>query len=250
MCRLYGFRSAESMPAVRELLTARGSLAKQSTKHPDGWGIATFTGGDEPTLVKGLDPAHSSARYAAAAHAVDSATVIAHVRKASVGGIRLRNTHPFTHDGWVFAHNGTIQGFDAKRAQLERMLAPRLRRALIGDTDSERCFALFLTLQAKQRRGNALSRGAAALLGVVRWVAETEEPGAPKRSTLNVLCSNGEALFALRFNKELCYAPTRERLEVASQSIGTHHRWRGLRNGTVLAIDQRMQLRRFTIGAA
>jgi glutamine amidotransferase len=35
-------------------------------------------------------------------------TVLAHLRRATVGRVALENTHPFCHGSWVFAHNGTL----------------------------------------------------------------------------------------------------------------------------------------------
>ena len=42
-------------------------------------------------------------------------------------------------------HNGDIPSFGDVREQIEASIAPRLRRFILGDTDSERVFFLFLT---------------------------------------------------------------------------------------------------------
>src|SRR6195952_5903664 len=65
--------------------------------------------------------------------------VIAHIRKATQGGVALENTHPFVRElwgrYWVFAHNGDLKGF-----------APKLHAAFrpVGDTDSEQAFCWIL----------------------------------------------------------------------------------------------------------
>jgi DNA-binding Lrp family transcriptional regulator len=87
--------------------------------------------------------------YDAAAREARSEIVVAHVRDASVGAIDPRNTHPFQHGRWLFAHNGTVARFRrvaGVRRAIEAEIAPAYRALLSGTTDSERCFYLFLTL--------------------------------------------------------------------------------------------------------
>ena len=69
---------------------------------------------------------------------IKSHNVIAHVRKATVGNVKLENCHPFVRElwgrYWVFAHNGDLKDY-----------APHLHGAFrpVGDTDSEQAFAGF-----------------------------------------------------------------------------------------------------------
>ena len=106
-------------------------------------------------VERGLLPAHADEAFVEAARAARSRVVIAHVRDASVGPVTEANTHPFVHDQWIFAHNGTVARFKdvaRVRAELEAEIDPELRRALRGETDSERCFLIFLTRLAARRR--------------------------------------------------------------------------------------------------
>lgn len=70
---------------------------------------------------------------------IKSHNVVAHVRKATVGAVRLENSHPFVRElwgrYWVFAHNGDLKEF-----------YPKLHGAFkpVGDTDSERAFCWIL----------------------------------------------------------------------------------------------------------
>ena len=66
-------------------------------------------------------------------------TFIAHVRYASTGNLSERNTHPFLQDRRLFAHNGVVTGLDVLDKQLASLSAGDL---VLGDTDSERVFAL------------------------------------------------------------------------------------------------------------
>ena len=60
-----------------------------------------------------------------------------HVRRATIGGLTLENTHPFTRGPYSYCHNGTI----LKASELE----PLADRPPVGDTDSERFFNLLMT---------------------------------------------------------------------------------------------------------
>ena len=57
----------------------------------------------------------------------------------------MLNCHPFQHGRWVFAHNGDIPNFAQHRELLLSEVSPRLRRYILGETDSEVVFFLMLT---------------------------------------------------------------------------------------------------------
>jgi glutamine amidotransferase len=107
---------------------------------------------------------------------------------------------------------------------MEREIAPRLRLRLQGDTDSERCFLVFLTRLAAhvRRRAPGLEevRGALAeVVDIVRGIADRGEV----RSTLNFLVSDGRLLAACRHLKPLHVAPQTHGghlFAVASEPIG------------------------------
>jgi predicted glutamine amidotransferase len=71
-----------------------------------------FGGKGKPeALVKSTLPATDDPGLERAVAAMQTyPTVLAHLRKASVGGVSLENTHPFVERGWAMGHNGTIGG--------------------------------------------------------------------------------------------------------------------------------------------
>ena len=144
MCRLFGFRSVIQSQVHRSLLDADNALAVQSSAHPDGWGVAYYVDG-APHLTKSASTALHDQLFQRVSGIVASETVVAHIRKATVGKNSVLNTHPFQYGRWVFAHNGDIPGFDRSRTRLVSEIAPRLRRFILGETDSEALFYLFLT---------------------------------------------------------------------------------------------------------
>ena len=96
MCRLYGQRADRASGAEEPLCSSPNALRIQSHRHPHGWGVAWYAAGS-PTLRRGVLPAHADEAFREAAASARSEVVVAHVRDASVGGVRADNTHPFVH---------------------------------------------------------------------------------------------------------------------------------------------------------
>ncbi len=205
MCRLFGY--AGPVPATVDwaLMQAENSLERQSTRHRDGWGIGYFRDG-RPHLRKSTTPAFADRAYGHALRTVESTHVIGHVRRATVGGRTLFNNHPFHHEGWIFAHNGTLATFPEAREAFLEHVAPDLQERIQGATDSEILFHLLLTL-ARDQHGT-LDLTVDHMVGPVRRVAaivaeqdaahEVDDP-----SGLNILLSNGRGLLATRRGRDL-----------------------------------------------
>jgi len=258
MCRLFGFRSAASERVHDALVLERNSLRRQSLEHPDGWGIASWEDGGLPQVARGLGAAHLDPEFERVSSAVKARTVLAHLRLASVGSVKLDNAHPFTHGRWAFAHNGTLHAFDRHRPAIEALIAPAYR-AFRGDTDSERCFALFLTRLSS--RADPLGTPS---LRDVQWALATAmdeiatvtdvDVGNGKRSAMNFLVTDGELLAATRRDRTLFLAaeleqnvPLRDRpatgtrvfaLEVASEELQGPEVWHEVPQDGVIGIDR------------
>jgi glutamine amidotransferase len=258
MCRLFGFRSAASERVHDALVLERNSLRRQSLEHPDGWGIASWQDSGLPLVARGLGAAHLDPEFERVSSAVQARTVLAHLRLASVGPVKLDNAHPFTHGRWAFAHNGTLHAFDRHRAAIESLIAPE-HRTFRGDTDSERCFALFLTRLSS--RADALGVPTLrdvqwALASVMDDVARITDVnvGNGKRSAMNFLVTDGDLLAATRRDRTLFFAaeateavPLRERppsgtrlfaLEVASEELQGPDLWHEVPQDGVIGIDR------------
>jgi predicted glutamine amidotransferase len=183
MCRLFGMTTgSEPVKATFWLLEAPDSLARQSRRNPDGYGLATFH--PEPLVEKRPVAAYQDEAFAREAQERSSPVFVAHVRHASTGGKSVANTHPFEQEGRVFAHNGHFEGLDA----LEERLGDY--RALVhGDTDSERFFAL-----VSKETDAAGGDPGAGLLRAVRWIA-AELPV----FALNCILATATDVWALRY---------------------------------------------------
>jgi predicted glutamine amidotransferase len=215
MCRLFGLGAgSEPVKATFWLLDAPDSLAEQSRRNPDGYGLGTFEvdGHPRPLVEKRPVAAYEDELFAREANEVRSPQFLAHVRYASTGGIEPVNTHPFEQQGRVFAHNGHIEGL----GRLEEQLGD-YRRLVRGDTDSERFFAL-VTKETEAHGGDP----GAGLAAAARWVA-AELP----LYALNCLLATPTGMWALRYPdvhdllmlERASGGPTGERhLDAASES--------------------------------
>ncbi len=144
MCRLFGFRSVIQSQVHRSLVDAENALQGQSELHPDGWGVAYYQAG-APHVIKSKESALDDHLFKRVSGIVSAQTVVAHIRRATQGNHTILNAHPFQFGQWIFAHNGNIKDFDQHRDHLLSMIAPPLRRFILGDTDSEVLFYLLLT---------------------------------------------------------------------------------------------------------
>jgi glutamine amidotransferase len=205
--------------------------------------------------------------------AVQSETVLAHVRRATRGSKTVFNCHPFQYGRWVFAHNGDVRDFDQHRATLLDLVSPRLRRFVLGETDSEVLFFMFLTQLSKlcplSFRAN-LNQAMRALRATVLDVrAVCDEPASSANSLLTVMASDGENLLAMQGGKSLffsthksrcsersqcwgfqrsCEAPTEDdavtHFVISSEPLHGENVWFELMPGEMVGIDAQMRARR------
>ena len=169
---------------------ARGGLTDH---HRDGWGIAFFEGKGVRVFVDSSPSADSPIAELVKHYPIHSLNVIAHIRKATQGEVRLENTHPFQRElwgrYWIFAHNGNLNGF-----------VPRLsgRFLPVGTTDSEHAFCHILDHLAQ--RFPQGTQDISELHGALREMAL--EIGAT--GEFNFQLSDGDKLFA-HSSSRLCY---------------------------------------------
>ena len=185
MCRLLGLTAgSEPVHATFWLLDAPDSLEVQSRRNVDGSGIGFFDPAGTPVLDKQPEAAFRDEEFIREAKQAVSAVFVAHVRWATAGGRTMQNTHPFTMQGRIMAHNG---GF-GDAGQLDGRLGS-YRELVLGDTDSERYFAL-ITQQADAHGGDV----GAGIAAAARWIGAH----LPVSSLNTVVAAPGE-LWALRY---------------------------------------------------
>jgi glutamine amidotransferase len=270
MCRLFGFRSVIPSQVHRSLLAAENALGVQSNDHPDGWGVAFYVDG-APHVTRSPLTAVGDALFHRLSGVVASQTVLAHVRRATRGEKTVFNCHPFQHGRWVFAHNGDVTSFESTREALLAEVSPPLRRFILGETDSEVLFFIFLTqlsLLGPLREKHGLDAALSALRATVHRVREISDQ-AELPSTLTLMATDGETLVATHGGKGLyvstyktrcadrdhckslsvaCEAPSPNgqvnHFVLSSEPLQGENVWMPLELGEMIGIDGNMRPRR------
>jgi len=270
MCRLLGFRSVLQSQVHDSLARADNAMAVQSAQHPDGWGVAYYVAG-APHIIKSSGQAVGDRLFHRVSGIVTSQTVLAHIRRATQGELTTLNSHPFQYGRWVMAHNGDVPRFPELREQLVGRIAPVFRRFLLGDTDSEVIFHLFLSrLSARaelHRRGTPVEVVMDALAETVAEVRALVDSEDAARCFLTLIVTDGELLVAYQGGKELhfstyktscperevcphfsaeCEGPTQSgyvnHLLVSSEPLQGENVWRTMEEGEIVAVDHAMRL--------
>ncbi|MES1023331.1 class II glutamine amidotransferase [Gloeocapsa sp. BRSZ] len=172
-----------------EGFSARGG---RTDEHQDGWGIAFFEGLGCRIFLDAKPAIASPVADLVRRYPIHSTHVIAHIRKATQGGIALVNCHPFQRElwgrYWVFAHNGNLLNFHAQTTYYQP----------VGQTDSERAFCLILeTLRQSFPTGKpSLEQLYPVLRDITASIAD--------KGIFNYLLSDGEHFFTYCSTK-LCY---------------------------------------------
>ena len=289
MCRLFGFRSSIQSSVHHSLIQAENALSRLSRKHTDGWGIAYYVDA-YPHLIRNDRQALGDSLFRELSGVVSTKMFMAHIRLATAGRVRVLNCHPFQYGRWTFAHNGEIARFNDPpvREAISALVDPRYRDYLLGDTDSEVLFHLFLSqLSRRTSRVNGSGVSFECVLDALRETLQlvlrsvegvgpaTEGEGAGHK--LTVLVSNGDMLLGYRLGKELHYStyksrcPEREscavfeqdlceasatdggtvkHLMLASEPLGEGPNvWHALSNDEFVAVRYGMVLRQGQLGA-
>jgi len=132
MCRLMYF-SRSPVESDRELLLSLFSYLERA-QGGDGNGVGWYENGNGPAkVVKG--PKTKVERLVDVVIEAGQPFIF-HTRKATIGSINVKNTHPFIRNGVITCHNGHWHGYDDVALQL--VIAGKLSaREVIDISDSE-----------------------------------------------------------------------------------------------------------------
>jgi len=260
MCRLYAFTANEPTRVECSLVHAQNALMAQSAGdaeglvHGHGWGVADYSDG-VPLIEKQTWAAFHGEHFAKAAARVYAHTVVAHVRRATVGDQRIENTHPFHHGRWIFAHNGTVPNFFKLREKMMPEIDPLLRNDIKGTTDSEHVFYYILSLHMREPAVPLRQIVADAIRQIVHWSAEIDRE---KRIGLNIVLTDGDTLVGSRLGRTLWHlerglifkcpicgeshvhhevGADYRAVEVASEPL-TDENWHEMPDGVVYSVDE------------
>jgi glutamine amidotransferase len=188
MCELLAISSRfpVTVDLSLEAFSRHGGL---SGPHKDGWGIAYYEAGDVRLIKDTIAASQSPWVRFVEERRLHSTLVISHIRRATIGGVELRNTQPFVRElgGRVhaFAHNGHTPGLTSQERFSLRHYRP------VGDTDSEHAFcALLGRLQELW-----LSAGGAPPLTERATIVEAFAADLRSLGPANFLYTDSDALF-------------------------------------------------------
>jgi glutamine amidotransferase len=223
MCRLLGCVAQEPTSLRHELIEAPRPLIRPSEENASGWGMAVYERADaeQPHCIRFPNAASMGSDFSDVA-ATRGRILMAHVRRATFGGLSEANTHPFCLAEYSFCHNGTI-------GESERLLGLPDGTGPLGETDSERFFhRLLREVDPDPDR---------VCDGLRRAVTAAIESG--PISGASFLFSDGERLYAYRLGAyELHWLSRPGQLLVASDRI-TKEPWHDVRQDVLLVLDPR-----------
>lgn len=189
MCELLGM-SSNHETTINLSLTVLAERGENPRLHGDGWGVAFYDGKDV-RLIKDAGEAKGSPWVKLIKQQeIHSDTVIAHIRKSTIGEVSHRNTHPFTRElsgtMHTFAHNGTLKDIQSHHLFKNHRFHP------VGSTDSEHAFCSLMERMALLWEKSDMTPSLEARYELVTQFAGDMR----KLGTANFLYSDGDALFA------------------------------------------------------
>ncbi|BGP50968.1 hypothetical protein JCM10450v2_006894 [Rhodotorula kratochvilovae] len=183
----------------------------------------------EPVVYRNILPPVHDLNLQSLCSAIESPIVFGHVRATVGSPVSLPNCHPFRAGRFMFMHNGAVGGFVDAQVKILSKLSREARLTILGNTDSEHVFALFLTfldphgpwlrVYHPEELEHALEETVSALMTLCTPAGGWLLPdGHTPRSwlSLNLAISDGSTFLALRF----AHPPQREPPSLYWSSVG------------------------------
>ncbi|ETW02165.1 hypothetical protein H310_05734 [Aphanomyces invadans] len=159
---------------------------------------------ETPCVFTSISPAWNNRNLVQLADKVSSPLFFAHVRAASIGSLTSEtNCHPFTFDKYLFMHNGGVSEFYKIKRKLVDRLSDVAYSMIRGSTDSEHCFALFLTHLEElgsldqEFSGKDMRHAMGKTIRTLNMLCHAA--GITEPSLLNFAVTDGDTLIATRY---------------------------------------------------
>lgn len=189
MCELLGISNqrATRLSISLEALAAHSAPGKSNR---DGWGAGFYQGNDVALFREPGAASDSALVHLLEAQGPSTTLAISHIRRATLGEVKLANTQPFIRElkgrTHLFAHNGHLPGISLNQKFSLDSFRP------VGETDSEHAFcALMARMQGLWHNASALPSIDDRLAVVTAFAKDLRELG-----PANFLYTDGEVLFA------------------------------------------------------
>jgi gamma-glutamyl hercynylcysteine S-oxide hydrolase len=196
---------------------------RHGTVNADGFGVGWYVDRAAPVRYRRAQPIWTDASFASLAPTIATTCVVAAVRSATVGMSPDESAAaPFTHDRWLFSHNGRLHDWPAARTALLAQAAdvPDTRAGV----DSALLFGLAL---ARWQAGVSLPDG---LVDAARCLLDNGG------GRLTMLASDGASLAAVVVGEPVHVATTSHGTVVASEPDDDTAGWREVADRTVVHV--------------
>jgi gamma-glutamyl hercynylcysteine S-oxide hydrolase len=206
------------------------------TVNADGFGVGWYADGDPvPARYRRDVPIWADDSFADIARVTRTGALLAAVRSASeTTSHDAAAAAPFAAGGWLFSHNGKVDGWPASSAGLAATLPPGELLTLEARVDSALLWALVLhRLRHGEKPADALAGTLTAL----------EDAGVTGR--FNFLLTDGRTIAASASGDTLCYRRTDSEVIVASEPSDSEPGWQDVPEGSVLTVSrhERIEIR-------
>ncbi|CAI4210211.1 unnamed protein product [Parascedosporium putredinis] len=217
MCR---FLVHPSHSILKQSFDSRLRLdTRRGQNNADGFGIGFYTDpklGSAPCLFTSTIPAWNCTNLHRIASKTASRLIFAHVRATTEGTLSEDNCHPFYHGSLMWMHNGGLGGWKHIKRRLGQSLGDKWYLGVVGGTDSEWAFALFLdTLERMGHDPTSSPQGGfgptvlrKAMLRTIETINELtdaisrdliETESVDTRSLLNFAVTDGHSVICTRY---------------------------------------------------
>ncbi|KAG2023530.1 glucosamine 6-phosphate synthetase [Coprinopsis cinerea AmutBmut pab1-1] len=136
---------------INQAFDSRLRLDKRRPMNGDGFGVGWYDSvydeelGSQPCIFTSITPAWNNINLTRLAEKIKSPLVFGHVRATTAGTLSLDNCHPFVFGNLMWMHNGGIAEFNTIKRRLQSDLPDIAFDKVLGNTDSEWAFALFIS---------------------------------------------------------------------------------------------------------
>lgn len=194
------------------------------TVNADGFGVGWYPPSGAPLTYKRESPLWSDSGLPALAGATRAGAILAAVRSATVGmPVTSAAVAPFAAGGWLFSHNGRVDGWPDSVVVLADRLPVRDLLTLDAPTDSALLWAL---VRDRLRAGEPAPEAVAAVVVEVAAAA----PG----SRLNLLLTDGRTAVATTLGHALSVRSAPGAGYVSSEPLDDDPAWRAVPDGRLV----------------
>ena len=213
MCELFAVSSMNKI----KLNTLLKEFFKHSVEHPSGWGMVALDNAIktiEKEEKRAIDSKYLEERLS---NDIISSGFFAHIRRATIGEINIKNNHPFVekdclNNQWILMHNGTI--FDSD--ELGKYLSKQN-----GTTDSER-----ILLHIVDKINEAIKKHNRPLLGEEKFeIVEKIVLKLSKGNKLNLIVFDGQYYYIHENQEGTLFVKEKEGASIFSTTPLDEEQW-------------------------